>query len=373
MKLCQIVPSLEERHGGPTKSVWATAQALASAGHEVELLATALGRSEAKVENGVSVRIFPRTRPRSLCPSVGLREHLLQSDPEIIHHHSLWLRTLHYAHRASLKTNARLVLSPRGMMSRWAWNHHPLRKRLARIFVHPGAFPAVHGWHATSESEAADIRGLGFGQPICVAPNGVASPDPAETAEALQYWGEACPEVHGRSVALFYSRFHRKKRVVELIDAWLKHGPSDWLLLMVGIPQEYTVEMLETYVLRASAKGRVRVFDGVGAPPPYAVASLFLLPSHNENFGLAISEALAHGIPAVVTDGTPWEGLNENGGWCVPWEAFPAALRAAAEEGAEQLRLRGERARDWVLREYSWEKTARTLGAFYARLRNNPS
>jgi glycosyltransferase involved in cell wall biosynthesis len=369
MKVCQIVPSLEERHGGPTKSVRATAQALASAGHEVELLATSESLAEASVEQCVSVRIFPRTRPRSLCPSSALRAHLRQTEPDIVHHHSLWLRTLHYAHCASRNRSAPLVLSPRGMMSRWAWNHHRWRKRLARVLVHPGALGAVRGWHATSESEAAEIRDLGFKQPICVAPNGVAAPDPTETAEALRYWREACPEANARPVALFYSRYHRKKRVVELIDAWMEHGPRDWLLLLVGIPQEYTVEMLDTYAARSSAGGRVRVFDGIGAPPPYAVASLFLLPSHNENFGLAISEALAHGIPAVVTNTTPWEGLNENGGWCVTWESFPEVLREAASESAEQLRSRGEMARRWVLREYSWEKTAGMLADFYDSLR----
>jgi glycosyltransferase involved in cell wall biosynthesis len=258
-------------------------------------------------------------------------------------------------------------------MSHWAWNHHFWRKRMARAFVHPGALQAVHGWHATSNAEATDIRALGFKQPICVAPNGVAAPGPADTAEALKYWRAACPEAKGRPIALFYSRFHRKKRVIELIDAWLQHGSRDWLLLLVGIPQEYSVEMLETYVLRASAGGRVRVFDGVGAPPPYAIASLFLLPSHNENFGLAISEALAHGLPAAVTDSTPWEGLNANGGWCVPWEGYSAAIREAVAESAERLLERGKRARDWVLREYSWERTAGALAGFYSSLMDNRS
>ena len=371
MKLCQIVPSLEERHGGPSKSVLATAQSLASAGHEVELLSTAVGRSETAVERAVSVRIFPRDWPHSLCPSSALRAHLRQAGADVIHHHALWLRTLHYAHRLSKARNAKFVVSPRGMMGQWAWRHHSWRKRFARDFVHPGALEAVDGWHATSESEAAEIRLLGFKQPICIAPNGVSAPDEAAAEAALNYWQEACPEARTQPVALFYSRFHRKKRVIELIDLWLEHGPRNWLLLMVGIPQEYSVEMLEGYILRSSAAGRVRVYDGIGAPPPYAIASLFLLPSHNENFGLAIAEALASGVPAVVTNSTPWEGLNANGGWCVAWEGYPAALREAVAEGAERLRKRGVAAKEWVLREYSWDRTAAALAAFYSQLRES--
>jgi glycosyltransferase involved in cell wall biosynthesis len=105
-------------------------------------------------------------------------------------------------------------------------------------------------------------------------------------------------------------------------------------------------------------------------PEPYGIASLFLLPSHSENFGLSIAEALAHGVPALVTDTTPWAGLNTTGaGWCVPWSDYPATLVAATAEGPEKLRARGAAARAWVAAEYSWEKPARALGAFYETLK----
>ncbi len=171
-------------------------------------------------------------------------------------------------------------------------------------------------------------------------------------------------------MALFYSRFHEKKRIIELIDLWLEHGPRDWLLLLVGIPQTYTAAMLERYVMRQSGAGRVQAFDGTNQPPPYSVASLFLLPSHNENFGLVVAEAMAHGVAALVTDTTPWRAINsDNLGWCVPWEDYATALQAAAAETPAALRDRGAQARDWVLREFSWDKSAHKLAAFYAQLR----
>ena len=368
MRLIEIVPSLEERHGGPSKSVLRLSVALAELGHDVTLLATEPGSGSSRTDRNLRIETFHRDRPRRLCPSGGLRARLGRLEPEIIHHHSLWLRTLHYAHSRAKALATPLVVSPRGMTAKWAWNRRNWRKRLARNLVHPGALGAVAGWHATSTQEAADIRRCGFDQPICVAPNGV-DPPPAESLEAAGYWREMCPEAAERPVALFYSRFHRKKRVLELIDLWLEHGPRDWLLLVAGIPQEYSAEMLAEYVLRNSGAGRVRVLSGVGHPPPYALASLFLLPSHDENFGLVIAEALVHGVPAVVTDTTPWMALNEHGGWCVPWEEFPQALRAAVAEAPERLRARGAEARTWVEREYSWEKPARLLAEFYQGLR----
>jgi glycosyltransferase involved in cell wall biosynthesis len=373
LKLCQIVPSLEERYGGPSKSVLELSTALAAAGHEVDLLATEPGAGRTRTAGRLHTRIFHRDWPSRLCFSAGLRAGIDASDAGIIHHHSLWLRTLHYAHRAAQRRHVPLVLSPRGMMSTWAWEHHTWRKDLARRFVHPGALAGVAGWHATSPAEEADIRARGFLQPICVAPNGVAAPPPEEALAAEQAWRKACPAIATKPVALFFSRFHRKKRVLELIDLWLERGPRDWVLLLVGIPQEYTAETLTQYIARAGGGGRAYAYSGAGRPPPYAVASLFLLPSHNENFGLVIAEALAQGVPALVTDDTPWTELNSNGGgWCVPWPDYPAALAAAVAEGPARLKERGQAARTWVTREYSWERPARALGEFYERLKASP-
>jgi glycosyltransferase involved in cell wall biosynthesis len=365
----QIVPSLESRHGGPSKSVHGLSAALAGLGG-VELLTTDPEGDWQREEGSLRIRAFKRGWPAAVCPSAGLRGYLRAGTPGIVHHHALWLRTLHYARVAARRAGAAFVVSPRGMMDPWAWRHHSRRKALARALIHPGALEAADGWHATSEDEARDIRGLGFRQPVCVAPNGVSEPTAESLAEARAHWTSVLPAAAQRPVALFYSRFHQKKRLIELIDAWLDVAPAEWLLLLVGIPEDYSPRMIEEYVLRRGRSGRVRAFDGAGRPAPYAVASLFLLPSHGENFGLSIAEALAHGVPALVTDTTPWSGLNREGcGWCVPWGGYAAAIRAATAEGAGPLRQRGIAGRAWVLREFSWERAARTLSEFYSTLR----
>lgn len=368
MKLCQIVPSLEPQHGGPSRTVHALSAALARIGHSVDLFTTDPATTGTTQDGDLRITRYARDWPQRFCPSKGMRRALQQSDAQVFHHHALWLRTLHYAHAAARRQGV-LVVSPRGMMSPWSWQHHRWRKQAARAFVHAGALEAVAGWHATSSAEEAEIRSHGFHQPVCVAPNGVDAPDEGALERARAHWHDVCPATASRPVALFYSRFHRKKRVLELIDLWLESGPRDWLLLLVGIPQEYTPEALEEYVARHPGSGRIAVFSGAGHPAPYAVATLFVLPSHTENFGLVVAEAMAHGVPALVTDTTPWEGMNrESRGWCVSWEQYGAALRAATAETPAALRERGRRASEWVRREFSWDECARRLAAFYATL-----
>jgi len=371
MRVCHIVPSLEDRHGGPSKSVRALANAQAGLGAPVELLATVESGQPVTLDglDRAALRLFPRLAPRWLSRSPALRRHLLAGDAECVHNHSLWLLPLHYAHETAHRHDVPLVISPRGMMSGWAHRHRRWRKILAELFVHPGAFAAAAGWHATSPEEAADIRALGFTQPVCVSPNGVALPDAATLAAARAVWHELCPAAERRPVAVFYSRFHRKKRLRELIDLWLARPRGDWLLLIAGMGEDYTVAELGAVVAAAGAADRIAVFDGAGRPPPYAVASLFVLPSHSENFGLVIAEALAAGVPALVTDTTPWSGLGSTGaGWCVPWEGFGAALASAVATQPDELQAMGRCGRAWAERDFSWERAARLLLDFYSHL-----
>ncbi len=373
MRISHIVPSLEERHGGPSKSVRALANAGAALGAQVELLATLEEGQEvaASGPDAATVRVFPRVAPRWLSRSPGLQRHLAGSSADIIHNHALWLLPLRYAHQAARRQAVPLVISPRGMLSGWAYHHRRSRKRLAELFVHPGALRGASGWHATSPEERDDIRALGFTQPVCVSPNGVPLPGDGELAAARATWLGLCPAARSRPVAVFYSRFHRKKRLRELIDLWLSAPRGDWLLLVAGVAEDYTAAGLAAEY--AAAADRVAIFDGAGRPPPYAVASLFLLPSHSENFGLVIAEALAAGVPALVTDTTPWTGLAANGcGGCVSWENYGGALAGALATPPAELAAMGRRGHDWAAREFSWARAATLLIEFYGHLRDAP-
>lgn len=369
MTICHIVASLDPRHGGPSKAVRTLAQAQAQLGNRVELMFGA-DQPSVQTEGNLTARGLRRGWPSKLCPLPDLARTLDEVSPEIIHAHGIWLRPLHIAHRASVAHRVPLVLSPRGMMSPWAWRHHRWRKAFAQRYVHPGAFSAVAGWHATSAEEAQDIRDLGFIQPVCVSPSGIETPSPDSLESARAHWQQVAPSIRTRRTALFYSRFHSKKRILELIDLWLQYAPADWILLIVGIPEQYSVRDLRGYIYRASGADRIEVYDGADQPAPYAAASLCLLPSHSENFGLVVAEALAAGIPALVTDSTPWKPLSAEGaGWCIPWADYGRTLQIALSESPEELARRGERAQRWAQRAFSWQVGARMLEAFYGGLR----
>ena len=369
MRLSHVVSSIDPRFGGPSVSVPNLAAALAHTGHEVSLFATGTTGLNTSALPGLNYQPTPVRGSATLACSPELRRRLGATPADLIHAHALWQRPLHYAHQCAAKASVPLVISPRGMMSPWAWRHRRWKKWLAEKFIHPGAFAAAAGWHATSQDEADDIRAHGWRQPICVAPNGVAIPDEPALTEARAYWHHACPDCASRPTAVFHSRLHAKKRIVELIDLWLDVAPADWLLLIVGIPETISVDQLRGKIAARGGAERIAVFDGTQTLPPYAVARLFLLPSHSENFGMVIAEALACGVPALVTDTTPWQALNRNGcGWCCAWETYRERLRHALATSHDELSLRGQNARRWMQTDYSWARTASTLSAFYSQL-----
>jgi glycosyltransferase involved in cell wall biosynthesis len=135
---------------------------------------------------------------------------------DLLHNHGAWMMPNIYAGRAALKRNRPLVFSPRGMFSEWAWGRSSRRKRLVWVLGQKDAVAAATCFHATAESEAEDIRRLGFRQPIAVVPNGVDLPPPApETGQ------------RGRTHrVLFLSRIHPKKGIPLLLEAWARVGPA---------------------------------------------------------------------------------------------------------------------------------------------------
>ena len=374
MRIAQIVASLEARHGGPSRSVLGLAHGLARLGHDVELLTTEPGVSRTdQAAPHLLMRRFPRRWPQTVAAAPELARYLRAQRFDVIHNHGLWLRPLHYAAWAARASDCPLVISPRGMMTDWAWRYRRTRKYAAGLLVHPGALQACTGWHATSTDEATDIANRGFAQPIALAPNGIDLPSDQSLVAARRHWLAACPDLAGRRVALFYSRFHPKKRVLELIELWAAQAPPEWLLLMVGIPEAFSVADLQRYAQRCNPAGRVAIHDGTDAPAPYAAASLYLLPSHSENFGLTIAEALAHGLPVLTTDSTPWGGLEaHDAGYCIPWTEYAAAMKRMLASPPEALTASGKAGRTWMEAEFTWEQSAAVLVAFYERLRGSP-
>ncbi|MGL4541032.1 MAG: glycosyltransferase, partial [Polymorphobacter sp.] len=216
---------------------------------------------------------------------------------------------------------------------------------------------------ATAEQERTAIRSKFPRLPIAVIANGV---DCAAVPPAT--------DPHSKTV-LFLSRIHPKKNLIGLLDAWAivsaQPAFAGWRLVIAGPDEGGHLAEVRRHAERSGLRDSVdfhgAVADGDKAAV-FASAALFVLPSHSENFGIVVAEALAAGLPVVATRGAPWDGLRgHRAGWWV--DPTPAALAGAIGSAlalpAAERRAMGERGHAWVAAAFGWEGIAAATARLY--------
>lgn len=280
----------------------------------------------------------------------------------VVHVHGLWLMPNVYGGTAAAHAGKPLIVSPRGMLAAEALKFSRWKKRAFWALLQKSAFASAAAWHATSAAEAEDIRQFGIRAPIVVIPNGVDLPttkarhSPAKTLRTI----------------LFLSRLHPKKNLPGLIEAWSRVAPQrpEWQLVIAGPDEGGHRATLKRQATDANTP-RIHFLDplyGDDKDAMLADADLFVLPTRNENFGIAVAESLAIGVPAIVTKGAPWSGLDRfDCGWWIEHGNAPLidALLAATMLSAEERRAMGYRGRAWMESDFGWDAIATSMAAVY--------
>lgn len=352
-------------YGGPFQSVRHLAMAQQRAGWEVEVRMPWGGEAQRHLADWHPVAAS--AAGRIACPPLGWsREYgreLLKREADLLHTHGLWLHPSWAALGWKKKFSKPHVVSVRGMLEPWAWRHKAWKKRPVWWLWERRNLETASLLHATSEQEARSIRERGLAAPIAVIPNGVELPE-------KRGGGMAKAESRKR-MALFLSRIHPVKGLPMLLEAWAKLRPAGWRLHIAGPDEGGHCAELERQAA-ALGLGETVAFAGplAGAAKEaaYREADLFILPTHSENFGIAVAEAMAHGLPVITTYGAPWKVLEEERcGWWVPVsvEGIAAALDEAVRRSPEELAAMGARGRRVVEEGFSWDGIAHEMIACY--------
>lgn len=360
MKLLHVVPRIDQEAAGPSYSVPRLCQALAARGHEVELSCIAARESIPGVPLDLHPG-WPILKRFEVSTSLARALRRKADHVDIVHNHSLWSMVNVAAGLVVPGRHAKLVTSPRGTLSPWALSRTRQLKRLLKP-LQWRALERADLLHATSEQELIDIRAQGLYAPVAVIPNGIDVPVdlPARIDS-------------DRRRVLFLGRIHPTKCIDRLLRAWRGLEPSHagWELIVAGRGDDDYVQSLKEV---AESQGLQRVsfvgpVYGADKTLAYRNAELLVLPSHSENFGMVVAEALAHGCPVIASTGTPWEGLEREAcGWWVGHdvETLATTMEAAMRLPRIELQAMGERGRAWMLRDFSWESVAERMEAAYS-------
>jgi glycosyltransferase involved in cell wall biosynthesis len=371
------VASLQINTGGPARSVTGLCSSLGKVGVGTFLLNNCSDNNMSecvhpdfdvvKVLSVANMRIPILNRQYPLRYYKTLKKLHAEENIQLIHDHGLWLPCNHGASVSAHRLGLPLVISPRGMLEPWALNFKKWKKKCAWWLWVRSDLNRGSGFCATSEQEALNIRKLGFKQPIAVIPNGVTLPEPINFPLKSD---KSC------RIALFLSRIHPIKGILQLLEAWAKLRPLDWQLMIAGPDEGGHAAEVADHITLYGLEGSVRLIGSVDDDAKwrlYQQSDLFLLPTFSENFGIVVAEALAAGTPVITTKGAPWQSLVDNNcGWWIDIGVEPLvqALGEAIALSDETRIAMGARGRNFVELTFAWEAIAGKMKAYYLWLLN---
>lgn len=359
MKLLQILPSLDPVGGGPIEGVVQSSLACIEMGHEVEVLTlddpaaafladcplTVHALGPGKSGYLYSARYVPWLRARS-------------ADYTAVIVNGLWQYHGLGAWRALHRSGVPYLVFTHGMLDPWFKRTYPL-KHAKKWLIWPWAdYRLLRDARAvlfTCEEERLLARQsfwLYKAREAVVAFG--TSPPPSDAERLRQVFHQRFPALDGARIVLFLSRIHAKKGCDLLIEAFAKVAAEHprLHLMMAGPDQTGWAATLQQRAAelgiadRISWPGMLRSDLKWGA---FYAADLYALPSHQENFGIAVAEALGCRLPVLITDKVNiWREIDAAGAGLIDTdtaEGCERALRrwlALSENQTNEMRARAE-------------------------------
>lgn len=266
--------------------------------------------------------------------------------------------------RESANSRIKLVTAPRGTLSPWSIAKGKWKKRLFGAFLQYPALRLTDMFHATSEKEYEEIRAQGYKQPVAIVPIGMDLP-----SISGEFKVQSSELEKPLKRVVFFGRLHKVKGVDRLLLAWEKVARDGWELVIAG-PDCGMLDALKGIVAERKLP-RVSFVGEINGHAKYEFLStgdICVLPSNTENFGITVAEALACGTPVIASQGTPWEGLEREkcGRWVpIGVEPMAEALHEMIGMNDGERRKMGERGREWIVRDFSWESIGAKMKAAY--------
>lgn len=379
MRILHVISSLDPTLGGPSFACTAMARAVAAKGVEVSIYTTDFGQEgavpatgEAVVEAGVATHIFPVRHPKAWkrSPALGraLRRDVASFD--LIHLHSLYLYHDWVAGDACRARGVPYIVRPHGTLDPYLRARHPVAKALLDRLFQDRVLRAAAAIHYTAEDEMRLAAGHDGDAPGVVVPLGL-DPTTVTGGDAARFRARY-PETGDRRIVLFLSRLQEKKGLDLLIPAFARLAEARDLHLVLAGPDGGMARSARALIAANGITARATVtgmLEGEAKRDAYAAAELFALPSYSENFGIVVVEAMAVGLPVLISDRVNiWREVETAGaGQVVDCRLGPVAdgLAGLIDDPATAWAM-GEMGRALVAQRFAWDRVADALIALYA-------
>jgi glycosyltransferase involved in cell wall biosynthesis len=313
MRLLRVIRQTNPESGGPIEGLLRSSEALIRHGHEVEVVSlesadeaasrgfpfhvTGLGRGIGKY--GYNPRLTP-----------WIKENARRFDAVVLH--GLWNYSSVGAWRGLRNQSTPYFIFVHGMMDPWFRGRYPLKHVVKSAYwwlAEGRVLRDATGVLFTSEEECDRARGVFYGHSYKerVVRYGIAGPDGDEEAQKAEF-SSGFPELKDKRLLLFLGRIHPKKGCDLLIRGFAqarKEIAPEIQLALAGPGSSSYLDELKQLVYESEISDRVHWLGMLRGDRKWGAlrsAEAFILPSHQENFGIAVAEAMASSTPVLISD-----------------------------------------------------------------------
>lgn len=284
-------------------------------------------------------------------------------NPDLVHVNCCWMPACAFIQQMAQKRNIKVVLTPHGMLEPWIIKRHYWTRKLPALLLYQkAAIQNADCLQATAESEKENLLKLGYNSNIKIVKLGI----DAESITMKTSWKK-------NKQLLFLSRVHVKKGINYLIEAVdiLREDLQGYKILVAGEGDADYVASLKQQIMDKGLQDIIQLIGGVYGNKKWELfqtSDFFVLPTHSENFGLAIAESLASGTPVITTVGTPWNDLHSSnaGAWIeIGTQPLVETLRRFLSLSDEELESMGKNGRKLIETKYSARVMAEEMMEVY--------
>ena len=360
MRILHSIRTVNPAGGGPIEGIKQIWKVLKAGGRETEIVCLDAPDDPWVKECPMHIHALGPVRTKygyssKLTPWVA--EHRTEYDAVIVN--GLWQYSGLGVWRALHGTDTPYFVFTHGMLDPWFTRADPLKHLKKWLYWPWGDYRVLRDAAAVLFTSQEEMRAASesFWLYRCngrVVSYGVANP-PENGEAAKQVVLDRFSELRGKRVFLFLSRIHEKKGCDLLLRAFAKVAASDESIRLVfaGPDQTGWVSDLKALGEKLGISDRLLWTGMISGDLKWGMirlAEVFILPSHQENFGIAVAEALACGTPVLISNKVNiWREIEEDGGGIVEnddlpgtvrliekWIALPAQQRAAMREKARR-------------------------------------
>jgi glycosyltransferase involved in cell wall biosynthesis len=375
MRILNIIASADPETGGPIEALRLNGLEMARFGHSIEVVTLDDPSAAYLRDFPLPVHACGRWMQRyGYSPVFGqwIAASAHRFDAAVIH--GLWNHASVGGALALRRAGLPYVVFAHGMMDPWFRENYPLKHIAKQAFWLAWQGRVLRDAAAilsTCEEERRRARGVfpGYAYAERVVAFGTADP-PARTENQLAAFHRLLPALKDRRFLLFLGRIHAKKGCDLLVEAFAKIAAShpDLHLVIAGPDQTGLKSKLIAQAARAGIADRIDwpgMLAGDAKWGAFRAAEAFVLPSHQENFGLVVAEAMACGTPVLLTDKVNiWREVTMSGGGLVgpdTSEGVESLLRSWLTLSHDDRNAMRTHARSGFERHFHIEAAARDL------------